>query len=94
MTDDEKLKNILIQQANITCFEIATFCAECCDKHRGHLQVGDMIRQHFGLTELEKILPKRDDVPKTEVKPEAKKSHLSLVKGSKCSTHQIIISQN
>jgi hypothetical protein len=59
MTNDE-LKLMLQQQSNITCFEIGTFCAAICDMHRGHLSVGDMIREQLHLSKLEKIIPKRD----------------------------------
>lgn len=71
MTNDD-LKLMMQNQANITCFEIATFCAEVCDLHRGHLSVGDMIRTHFKLKDLEKILPKRDlnETPTPVLEPE------------------------
>jgi hypothetical protein len=73
MIDNETIKKMLQQQSNITCFEIGTFCATICDMHRGHLSVGDMIREQLNLKELEKILPKRDpnETPTPVLEPEA-----------------------
>lgn len=70
-TTKEELQAFLKEQSDITLVEIATYCANLCDVHRGHLQVGDMIRQHFGIENV---------VQHLEPVPENKKSHLRRVK--------------
>ena len=68
---DLEIQNLLIQQAGLTRIEIIEICAEICDKNRGHLQVGDMLR---------KLLPSSPPVS-GDVPPDNKpKSHLSVVK--------------
>jgi hypothetical protein len=65
----EEVEDMLKTQSDITLNEIANFCADLCDKHRGHLQVGEMIRQHFGI---EKVVQHLEETPKG--------SHLKRVK--------------
>lgn len=87
--EQAELQLILKTQADITAYEVSTFCAAMCDKHRGHLQVGEMIRQHFGLDELAKHIPVNPNPkPKQEdfnfesapVSAAPKKSYLTRVK--------------
>lgn len=86
MTNQE-VQKMLKQQHEITTFEIATICAEICEANKGVLFVGDIIRNHFKLKNLEKKIPKLDppltpvvDPPK-EVKPvEKPKSILTRIK--------------
>lgn len=70
--NEEQLKKILQQQAFVTAYEVATYCADICDHNRGQLSVGDMIRKQFNLTKNEE-----QKFTETEIKPE---SHLRIVK--------------
>jgi hypothetical protein len=69
----EEFQSMLKQQSDITMNEIVNFCADLCDIHRGHLQVGEMIRQHFGIV-------KGVQHSEEPVKEEVKKSHLKRIK--------------
>ena len=71
MTEDE-IKSLMIQQAQVTSGEVATFCAELCDRNRGHLQVGDMIREQFGLGVRKEVKPEVKK-PTKKVAPKGKK---------------------
>ena len=71
-TNNNMIQGLLFQQAQVTAREVATACADLCDKHRGHLSIGDIIRDFFKLNNVE-------DAPETSgakvIKPK-----LSVVK--------------
>lgn len=61
---DDEITKLMIAQARHTAYEIANFC----DQNRGHLAVGDMLRQIYGIT------------PDYKPNQEEKKPTLTLVK--------------
>lgn len=45
----ETVKDMIKTQYQLTTSQVATFCAELCDKNRGNLSIGDMIRKQFNI---------------------------------------------
>lgn len=43
----ETVKEMMKTQYQLTATQVATFCADLCDKNKGNLSVGDMIRAYF-----------------------------------------------
>lgn len=72
---EEQLFTQMKHQAFATAKEVATVCIAICEANRGHLSVGDLIKQKLSLSGLD--LENNTIVSKNDTK---KKSHLTLVK--------------